>query len=80
MARHAIYNGYVFGVDNERANRVRFSRPFQKADSGLWIDVDAGAITDLFVPANRDELLIECGARMFRLTGRSPYDFQLSVA
>jgi hypothetical protein len=78
MGRFALYAGYLFGIDEVRPTRIRFARPFEKADSADFIDPMSGAITALDV--GDDGLIIECGTRQFLMRGRSPYDFQLKEA
>jgi hypothetical protein len=77
VGRHAIVNGWVFGIDSERPTRVRFARPFSKPDKYNYVEPDAGAITDIYADEGDTVLVIECGMTVFRLRGNNPYDFQL---
>lgn len=77
MGRYALVNGWVFGIDSERPTRVRFARPFKKADRFDWVEPDGGAITDIYADESNTALVIECGMTVFRLRGSNPYDFSL---
>lgn len=83
MAREVVYNGWLFGIDPDKSNRVRFAHPFTKPDRFNYIDVNSGAITELYVVEGTvgdllvQELIIECGLTTWSLTGGSADTFQL---